>query len=490
MPAGGHWPCAGVGLLLLFQVGLVRARAHIFPREDDLLQIAQGVYEREGVEELNHARPHVDKRFCILDAAYATGELFEQRVRELQTTMREGWGGHLSDIFAYDRGQGVSAMPNMEWASEAACTRYPLLLDADWTCWLGAEDGLLNLHKPFEDVATIVLRPVAVGNKPPPNDTISAERLELERRWLQNGFHDGVFTAAGPYEEGERLVERCRSGMCDCRVYESETPLLCRPNELVAILERHRQQYAHKKGTLTMIVAGKDKPHLHDIVGAATQWLASGWFHRIFFEANTINITGIDTYLKGISDYYMVGREDEFLEAVLAAELDDKPFLALGAWGARVPAGRRAVGVTSRTFDAAELERFIGGVQKDFLADVREGRNDTILPWLHHTSFEPMSYFDKLRRYKFLVAPRGNGIQSPKFLEALMVMTIPVTKRYHCYEQLQQYGMPLVIVDKWSDLTPSLLEHAWQHYKPILERARWIGTNEGVESLYYGRCYD
>eukprot|EP00958_Prasinococcus_capsulatus_P023570 scaffold3544_cov373-Prasinococcus_capsulatus_cf.AAC.9 len=69
-------------------------------------------------------------------------------------------------------------------------------------------------------------------------------------------------------------------------------------------------------------------------------------------------------------------------------------------------------------------------------------------------------------------------------------MTIPVTKRYHCYEQLQQYGMPLVIVDKWSDLTPSLLEHAWQHYKPILERARWIGTNEGVESLYYGRCYD
>eukprot|EP00958_Prasinococcus_capsulatus_P023569 scaffold3544_cov373-Prasinococcus_capsulatus_cf.AAC.8 len=63
-----------------------------------------------------------------------------------------------------------------------------------------------------------------------------------------------------------------------------------------------------------MIVAGKDKPHLHDIVGAATQWLASGWFHRIFFEANTINITGIDTYLKGISDYYMVGREDEFLE--------------------------------------------------------------------------------------------------------------------------------------------------------------------------------
>jgi len=45
-------------------------------------------------------------------------------------------------------------------------------------------------------------------------------------------------------------------------------------------------------------------------------------------------------------------------------------------------------------------------------------------------------YFGVLRRYRFLLAPHGQAIQSPKFLEAISVYTIPITRRSPAFEQL------------------------------------------------------
>eukprot|EP00958_Prasinococcus_capsulatus_P009263 scaffold909_cov575-Prasinococcus_capsulatus_cf.AAC.2 len=73
-------------------------------------------------------------------------------------------------------------------------------------------------------------------------------------------------------------------------------------------------------------LAGSDKPTLHSMVPYAKQMLASGWFNRIFWEANTIDIAGVDTYLKTMSMHYMLGREDAFLEvrhAVLMRQRND-----------------------------------------------------------------------------------------------------------------------------------------------------------------------
>eukprot|EP00958_Prasinococcus_capsulatus_P009374 scaffold911_cov361-Prasinococcus_capsulatus_cf.AAC.16 len=51
-------------------------------------------------------------------------------------------------------------------------------------------------------------------------------------------------------------------------------------------------------------------------------------------------------------------------------------------------------------------------------------------------------------------------------------MTIPVTKRYTCFEDLQHYGMPMVVVDSWKDLTPKLLR-----------RVRLVTANELCSGL-------
>jgi len=86
------------------------------------------------------------------------------------------------------------------------------------------------------------------------------------------------------------------------------------------------------------------------------------------------------------------------------------------------------------------------------------------------------------------IAPRGNGLQAPKFLEAVAVMTIPITKRYACFEDLQMYGFPLVVVDDWEEITPKALAYWWRKLSPRLEEARWLIGHFGLNSLLYGNC--
>eukprot|EP00958_Prasinococcus_capsulatus_P003134 scaffold276_cov548-Prasinococcus_capsulatus_cf.AAC.27 len=294
---------------------------------------------------------------------------------------------------------------------------------------------------------------------------------------------------------------------CDCRVPMAAQPSLCQPQDLLRILNANEDLYAHKKGSLVLLLGGRmpavygavlgvrvgmtcllhtrsgtDKPHLHQALPFAEQLLASGWFHRVFWEANTVDMAGIDTYLKGLDYHYMLGREEAFVQAVLDADLDKKQYLALGAWGGRMTCR------TCLTGDAATLEEMIEHEELLFSEEVASGTNASAVPWLQRKRLEPLDYFAELSKYKFMIAPYGRGIQSPKFLEALMVMTIPVTRKFQCFQQLQQYGMPIVLVEDWDDITPAFLEQEWEKYKGVIGRSRWIGTVDGVESLYYQQC--
>merc|ERR1719419_571456 len=82
-------------------------------------------------------------------------------------------------------------------------------------------------------------------------------------------------------------------------------------------------------------------------------------------------------------------------------------------------------------------------------------------PFIDHRSIDKKLYFTELAKYRFLIAPRGNGIQSPKFMEALLVLTIPITLRYPAFTDLKKYGFPYVLVDSWDDITPENLDKWW-----------------------------
>jgi len=428
---------AAILLLALFSLA-----GEAVPAKEEI----DSIYEVEGISEWNRSYKRPRTRFCILDNSTATNDAFVRRVRELQAQIRTGTAG-LHDLFAMDRDGVVSALNSTDkWSS---CPPLPLWANADWSCSLVGSSGILNLGKPLNDVTSIFLNafPLTYVRMNKTVTVLSSKQMEDERVWLRDGFHAPVVDHS---RDAPRL--RCRHHGCDCRTAPEDQPSLCRPQDLLRILNTNEDQYAHKKGKLVLLLGGSDKPTLHSMVPYAKQMLASGWFNRIFWEANTIDIAGVDTYLKTMSMHYMLGREDAFLEAVVNADVQKKEYLALGAWGARASCR------TCMSADAVELDMMILKAEVLFAEEALAGKNVTSGPWLRRKHLAPSEYFAELSKYKFMIAPHGRGIQSPKFLEALMVMTIPVTRSYHCFQQLHQYGMPIVLVDEWDELTPTLLE--------------------------------
>ena len=74
-------------------------------------------------------------------------------------------------------------------------------------------------------------------------------------------------------------------------------------------------------------------------------------------------------------------------------------------------------------------------------------------------NIEPRDYYETISNYKFMVCPTGNGIQAPKIFEAILVRTIPIVENELCFRQLKELGVPLLIVEKWYDLTEEFLSN-------------------------------
>jgi hypothetical protein len=67
------------------------------------------------------------------------------------------------------------------------------------------------------------------------------------------------------------------------------------------------------------------------------------------------------------------------------------------------------------------------------------------------------AYAAELARHRFCVCPRGNGIDTHRFWEALYLKTIPIVERSLHTEHWQACGLPVVVVDDWQDVTPGRL---------------------------------
>jgi hypothetical protein len=222
---------------------------------------------------------------------------------------------------------------------------------------------------------------------------------------------------------------------------------------------------------MTLVLSGEDEPHLSEYP-FASKLRESGFFHTIFFEGVDAKLpddgsgTRFETYPKGFDMHYMLGREEDLIRAAKSARLDTKRGV-LASYGVR-PTRRERLWVTE---DSQALDRFLGAAE-----------------FVNKTTVMPSEYFSALAQHRFLLAPMGRGVQSPKFVEAVLLMTIPITKRYGAFEDLQAYGMPIVLVDSWGEVTPQNLDRWWAELSPRLEAARWIATNQGVDSLLQASC--
>ena len=70
-------------------------------------------------------------------------------------------------------------------------------------------------------------------------------------------------------------------------------------------------------------------------------------------------------------------------------------------------------------------------------------------------------YAAQLGRSQFVLSPPGQGWDCYRTYEAIAMGAIPIVKRYPpCSDVLD--GLPALVVDRWADITPERLQHAWE----------------------------
>jgi hypothetical protein len=135
--------------------------------------------------------------------------------------------------------------------------------------------------------------------------------------------------------------------------------------------------------------------------------------------------------------------------------------LALAAWGERWGHLDQIID------DRISLDKFLDG-------------NDLI----KRESVPFDQYWQHLAKHKFLLAPRGQGIQAPKLAEAWMVKTIPIVIKNPCFIDLKELGYPLILLDDWIEVTASSLD-AWSGYYENIDwnQVRYKLTNNYLSQL-------
>ena len=80
-------------------------------------------------------------------------------------------------------------------------------------------------------------------------------------------------------------------------------------------------------------------------------------------------------------------------------------------------------------------------------------------------------YLTDIARSYFTISPIGNGSDCHKTWEALYMRSIPIVTRWHGVEKFKEIGIPLLIIDDWSEfkdleLSPKTYKEIWGNFNP------------------------
>lgn len=196
----------------------------------------------------------------------------------------------------------------------------------------------------------------------------------------------------------------------------------------------------------------------------------------IWFQSLDVERPGFKAAPDGLNAMYMKPIWHIAQQAIETASIHHKPRGGLAAWGRLhpdlnfYPARRKLVQWVNSSAPS------LAGVE--------------------HNSWPMDQYWGELAKYKFLLSPRGGGIQSPKNDEALLVLTIPITTRdgekdgliEPCFDDLVKIGYPIVVLDDWNEITKDKLDLWWTQLSPrLVSFRRNCITSEGFWKIFTGQ---
>jgi hypothetical protein len=79
-----------------------------------------------------------------------------------------------------------------------------------------------------------------------------------------------------------------------------------------------------------------------------------------------------------------------------------------------------------------------------------------------YNDFITVNYYKRIANSKFMICPRGCGIDTYRLWDCIYMGCIPIVEKYEGYKQFED--LPILFIDHWRDinnLTESYLEHTW-----------------------------
>ncbi len=98
--------------------------------------------------------------------------------------------------------------------------------------------------------------------------------------------------------------------------------------------------------------------------------------------------------------------------------------------------------------------------RKKILEIISKNENINFLRYSNH-----VKYLDTISEHKFNLCPEGNGLDTHRFWETLMMGSIPVVKKNNLVLNFEKFDIPILILDDWGDLDNLSKESLNKFYK-------------------------
>ena len=193
------------------------------------------------------------------------------------------------------------------------------------------------------------------------------------------------------------------------------------------------------------------------------------WFHSIYFEGLDIRpAEGVRVFPIGLMLKYIVRQNiSALLGNVMATRGSARAGDVLAAWGKQTKLPANLV----NSSNAQRPEWVRSRVEAGRFCE-RHHASD----WLNCSDVSMQAWWEVLPRHRFMLSPTGNGIQSPKLLEAWLAGVVPVCLRSahaYAFTELAAAGWPVAVVDEWEEVASEARRDAWwAELQPRLERLR------------------
>ena len=119
--------------------------------------------------------------------------------------------------------------------------------------------------------------------------------------------------------------------------------------------------------------------------------------------------------------------------------------------------------IKKNKYIAASYDIYTNYVKRSRIIDKLE--NNKLVEFVHFSSAK--SYFDNITDYKFAICPSGNGSDTHRIWECFLLGIIPILEINEFSKNFKEIGLPLFLVNDWSDLNNLSAEELNLEYKKL-----------------------